>query len=145
MKFQNIPQVPKSYYSTTIPLNGLIDNLEHYRESQEKLGYKFELNPDFQRGYVWTEQQQINYLEWIFRGGLSGRDIYFNHPKWMGSFKADMVCMDGLQRLTACIKFLNNEVPIFDTYFADFEDKIHHEPNLIFHVFNLPTRKDILK
>ena len=39
-----------------------------------------ELNPDFQRGYVWTEEQKINYLEALFQRKLSlqARIISFN-------------------------------------------------------------------
>lgn len=31
------------------------------------------LNPDFQRGCVWTEQQQVDYIEYVLRGGMSGK------------------------------------------------------------------------
>lgn len=50
------------------------------REEEETMGLL--LNPDFQRGHVWTESQQIAYLEYILRGGKSGRDLYFNNPSW---------------------------------------------------------------
>ena len=34
------------------------------------------LNPDFQRGHVWTEEQQTAYIEYLLMGGMSGRTIY---------------------------------------------------------------------
>ena len=30
------------------------------------------LDPDFQRAHVWTETQQIRYIEYILQGGKSG-------------------------------------------------------------------------
>ena len=36
---------------------------EHIKE------YNLQLNPDFQRGHVWTEEQQIAWIEFFLRGG----------------------------------------------------------------------------
>lgn len=51
---------------------------EHIKE------YGLQLNPDFQRGHVWTEKQQIAWLEFFLRGGKTGRILYFNCPWWQG-------------------------------------------------------------
>lgn len=32
--------------------------------------------------YVWTEEQQIAWLEYHLRGGKSGNTIYLNNPFW---------------------------------------------------------------
>jgi len=40
-----------------------------------------QLNPDFQRGHVWIENQQIKYIEYILRGGKTARVIYLNNLK----------------------------------------------------------------
>jgi uncharacterized protein with ParB-like and HNH nuclease domain len=103
-----------------------------------------QLNPDFQRGHVWTEEQQIKYIEYLLRGGKSARVIYFNQPGWMHDWKGDFVCVDGLQRITAVIKFMNNEIPAFGYYYKDFEDKPHNI-DLLFNVNNLKTRKEVLQ
>jgi hypothetical protein len=70
------------------------------------------MNPDFQRGHVWTEEQQIAYVEYLLKGGMSGRTFYFNKPSWKNKDTIngydDFVCVDGLQRTTAIEKFLNN-------------------------------------
>jgi glycosyltransferase involved in cell wall biosynthesis len=98
------------------------ENVQGWVDEQIKdLG--LELNPDFQRGHVWTEQQQIKYIEHLLRGGKTATTLYFNHPNWMGNFEGEFVCVDGLQRLTAIQKFMNNEIPAFDTYLDEFEDK----------------------
>ena len=43
-----------------------------------------DINPDFQREHVWSEEQQIKYIEHRLRGGESGRDLLFNCPGWVG-------------------------------------------------------------
>jgi uncharacterized protein YfkK (UPF0435 family) len=77
------------------------------------------LNPDFQRGHVWNDIQQTKYIEHILMDGKSGRDLYFNHPGWMGNWKGDMVCVDGLQRITAALKFSQNKLAVFGGYFLE--------------------------
>jgi len=146
MKFSDIPQLPQSYYSIDVPLDSVPRTLERYQEAQERFGYKFELNPDFQRGHVWTQEQQSSYMEWLLRGGTSGRDIYFNHTGWMTTYEGDMVCLDGLQRLTAITRFFANEITAFGFFCDEFEGSIGILPNqtVKFHVMKLQTKRDIL-
>src|SRR3546814_18789029 len=37
-----------------------------------------DLDPDFQRGHVWTPQNQTRYLEHLLRGGTSSRTLIWN-------------------------------------------------------------------
>lgn len=83
----------------------------------EKQQYGLQLNPDFQRGHVWTKQQQINYIEFLLKGGKSGRNFYFNFIEETGEY----VCVDGLQRTTAIINFVNGKIKAFGQYFKEFE------------------------
>jgi uncharacterized protein with ParB-like and HNH nuclease domain len=141
MKFREIPQYTSAgSYQVNMPLIYAVEWIE--REIKEE---NLQLNPDFQRGHVWTEEQQIKYIEYLLKGGKSARIIYFNHPGWLGSFKGDFVCVDGLQRITAVMKFIKNEVPAFGTYYKDFEDKIPIDVDLLFNVNNLKTRKEVLQ
>ena len=153
IKYSEIEKLmPLSSYEVNKPLNYIEKWLEDSKEY-----YGLELNPDFQRGNVWTEEQQIAYIEFILRGGKTANVIYFNCPDFsMGSCerisnrdKLPMQCLDGLQRLTAIRKFMNNELPVFGgNYLDDFEDKkiMLRKFNLLkFNVNNLQTRKDILK
>lgn len=82
------------------------------------------LNPDFQRGCVWTEQQQVDYIEYVLRGGMSGKTFYLNNPK-LGNRIVDgyddFVCVDGLQRITSILRFLNDEIPAFGVFYSDFD------------------------
>lgn len=144
MKFEDIkPYIQCNNYSVDVALRYLESTIDEYIE---ELG--LELDPDFQRGHVWTEQQQELYIEHLLREGVSGLDIYFNHTKWLiNSGKDDgwFVCVDGLQRLTACLKFLRNQIKAFGHYRKDFEDKIPMMIRLRFHVNNLKTRKEVLE
>lgn len=82
--------------------------------------YNLNMTPNFQRGHVWTEKQQIAYVEFLLKGGKTGRDFYFNRncDKY--------VCVDGLQRTTALQKFVNNELKVFGQYFTDFHFEFEH-------------------
>ncbi len=105
-----------------------------------------DIDPDFQRAHVWNETQQIRYVEYILRGGKSGRDLYFNHPNWMTSFKGPFVLVDGKQRLQAVRRFMNNEIKIFgDNKFSDFEDRLGYAPSFSVNVNDLKTRKEVLQ
>ena len=142
MKFSDIEKLPFSSYNVNIGWKYLPENIQRYKEY-----YNLNIDPDFQRGYVWTEDQKIKFLEWGFKGGKSGMQIHFNHPNWMDSFDGELLLIDGKQRLTTVLYFLDNKIPIFDgNYFKDFEDKMHSmEPNFIFSIFKMKTRKQILK
>ena len=140
MKFKDIPQLTSvGSYQININLNYLLFQLQSY----EKEGLQYD--PDFQRGHVWTEQQQISFIEFLLRGGNTGRVIYFNHPGWLGNWEGDFVVVDGLQRLTACKRFLNNEISAFGYYYYQYEDRISNDIDLLFNVNNLKTRKEVLQ
>ncbi|MGV2887148.1 DUF262 domain-containing protein [Paenibacillus taichungensis] len=144
MKFRDIkPYIQCNNYSVDVSLRFLENTIEDYIE---EMG--LELIPDFQRGYVWNLRQQELYIEHLLREGVSGLDIYFNHTKWQGTEgKGDgwFVCVDGLQRLTACLGFLRNQIKAFGHFYKDFEDKISMMVRLSFHVNNLQTRKEVLE
>lgn len=101
MRFRDIPQfISDGSYQVNMSWEYLIEWLDQ-RVKEEGL----QLNPDFQRGHVWTEEQQIKFLEFILQGGKTGRTLYFNDPYWHSvrpkTGYADFVCVDGLQRITA--------------------------------------------
>jgi hypothetical protein len=109
-----------------------------------------DLDPDFQRGHVWTEQKQIEFVEYCLKGGAGSRDIYFNHPGWNTHYKGLMTLVDGKQRLESVRKFLRNELPIFDGHCLNDFDKPKRmlrisDAYLNFHVNNLKTRKELLQ
>ena len=147
MKFSDIPTfISSGNYEIDVPLAFIKRQLKRFEED-----YGLELNPDFQRGNVWTKEQQIAWLGFFFRGSKTSRVIYFNCPAFNNCWNASiapstMVCVDGLQRLTALLGFLNNEIPIFNTYYKDFEDVLRNATHSIkFNINDLMSRKDVLK
>lgn len=106
--------------------------------------HKLEMNPDFQRGHIWTKGQQIKYIEFMLAGGCSGKDIFFNHPGWQRDFAGHMVLVDGLQRLTAGLAFMNNEIPAYGALYQEY-DCVHYSVDFIFHVNCLKTRAEVLR
>lgn len=72
-----------------------------------------DLNPIFQRGHVWTEEQQVKFVEYIVSGGKTS-NIILNHPSWSrGGCKGKFVIVDGKQRLTALLRFMNDEIEAY--------------------------------
>jgi uncharacterized protein with ParB-like and HNH nuclease domain len=147
MKYSKFSDIPKFTQRPAYHVNYYLDAIESaiLRDINE-LG--LQLNPDFQRGHVWTREQQIAYIEYLLRGGQSGRDFYFNRIGEMHDFcnlKADFVCVDGLQRITAILAFLRNEIPVFNSYLRDFQQPLRLADVMFsFNVNDLKTRKDVL-
>lgn len=138
-------------YMPSFSLDGIEHNLQRWIEE-----YHLDLDPDFQRAHVWTEEQQIAYVEYLYRGGEFGRDILFNMPHW-GSGRNDigrMELVDGKQRLEACRKWIHNELPIFGKQkgnlghtLMEWEDwqSALRSVTLVFRVNSLLTRREVLE
>lgn len=112
-----------------------------------------ELNPDFQRGHVWTKEQQLHYIENCLRGVVSssGFVLQFNCPNWDDDSITDLPqgfqCIDGLQRLTAVQEFLKGNVKPFgfipaDLVFSSFAIKTSFRFRLAVHTFK--TKVELL-
>ncbi|MFP2985370.1 DUF262 domain-containing protein [Bacillus velezensis] len=120
-------------------------SLRHFKSAIERyIEEGLQLNPDFQRGYVWTEEQQIKFVEHLLKGGKTN-PIFLNQKGWMRDFQGDFVCVDGLQRITACLRFLNNEIKAFDHFYNQFEDTLSNLISLEFVINDLPTKADVLQ
>ena len=143
MKFRNIKRFPNINYRVNVGIEYIPDKIKGWCE--RGLGCDLQLNPDFQRGNVWTEKQQIAYIEYLLKNPTTGKEIYFNHPNWMGNWKGDFVLVDGLQRLITLLKFMNNEIPAYSILYKDYEGKIPSDINLVFNVATLKTRKEVLQ
>lgn len=111
--------------SSTVHLAFLERWLKDQEDTAAKMGGKFDLCPDFQRGHVWTPEQQQRYIENLLRG-IAPRELRFNSPVYDNQARAggdinpyDFVCVDGLQRLTAVRCFLTGGFKVFDELYAD--------------------------
>lgn len=144
-RFADIPQFTAyGKYAVTVPWGSVENTLVDFGSL-----YGIDLDPDFQRGHVWNETQQIRYVEFILRGGRSGRDILFNQSGWSnrGDSRGEpCVLVDGKQRLEAVRRFLRDEIPAFGTLKSGFEDKLTMTgPNFTFVVNDLKTRAEVLQ
>ena len=62
-------------------------------------------NPEFQRDYVWTEQDEVNLVDSIFHGRDIGKFIFLKY-EWP---RNDQDVLDGKQRLNAIIRFVTSQ------------------------------------
>lgn len=124
-----------------MPWDHLLHTLDRWGESQ-----KVDLDPDFQRGHVWTEQQQIAFVEFGLRGGTSARTIFFNSTEFYKGEPIEIV--DGKQRLEAVARFLRNEIPAYGTLYEEYEDDLwmsHMGASFRVCVNRLQTRAEVLQ
>lgn len=142
MKFGDIKRFMTANYRVDVPLDSVALTLERYNKESG-----LELCPDFQRGHVWTEDQQIKYIEYILKQPNRDRstEILFNCPDWRFGGRANIQCVDGLQRLTAIQRFLNNEIPAYGTLYKDYEDHPSMLCTIQFCVNDLKTREEVLE
>ena len=100
-----------------IPLKYFVAKIDEFIREDN-----LDVNPDFQRGRVWTTKQQELFCEFVLRRGLTPR-LLFNHPGWLTDFSGQMVCVDGLQRITALQLMLSNRLRVFGSWLSAFDDQ----------------------
>lgn len=146
MKFTDIPQLltNKANYKVDVGFKYFSKTINQYIEE-----YGLILNPEFQRGHVWTEEQQEKYIEYVLRGGTSGKELFFNKPSWHCKAKTeydDFVCVDGLQRITAIMKFQSNDLKVFGLYYNEFEgDPREVTTRISIRINDLQYERDVLQ
>ena len=131
--------------------------IEHQLNGYEQDWGGLNLEPDFQRGHVWTHEQRVAFIEGIFRGtvGDSQRIIQFNVPHWDdenhgGDLPNEIQIVDGLQRLTTVRMFMAGEIAIFGGLKASDLDGSKYAVNrpsyrLQFAIHNFANRADLLR
>lgn len=140
MRYEDVPKFTRgATYGVDIAWHYLEEHLARQMEDE------FDADPDFQRAHVWTEQQQIRYVEYKLRGGAGARDIYTNCPGWNHGRVGNYVLVDGKQRLTAVLRFLRNEIPVFGAYRLEFTDPLRHHHSFRWWVNDLETRAEVLQ
>lgn len=145
MKTLNLDTITKltrnGNYEVEYPIEDIPYTIEKYTNK-----FNLDMNPDFQRGHVWTEDQQIKFIEFLLKGGET-QAIRFNHASWMNfSTNDQMVLVDGLQRTTAILKFMKNELPVFGGFFKnEIENLRLYNINIKINVNNLKTKKEVLQ
>lgn len=119
-----------------------------------------DLDPDFQRGHVWTGMHRTRYVEHLLRGGQHGRVIVWNSPTYAyhdrradADLPTTLVIVDGKQRLTAIRMFIAGEVEVFGgNRLSDFDgtsqrDILMSTSNVLrltMHMHGLQYRRELL-
>jgi len=132
----------QSYYRVIIEHRRIISNLDRYKEQ-----WNLNMDPDFQRGYIWSDMQKIAYIEFLLSGGTTGREIYFNAPGWgKGNADEPMVLVDGKQRLNAIISFMKGEFEVFAAAnYSDLTWSDRENLDIYFNVNDLEDPKDVIR
>lgn len=143
LDFNQIPQFPKAHYQIDVEWRRLEQQLAGWGED-----FQVELDPDFQREHVWTQAQQVAYIEYVLMGGEVAKEITWNCPGWdkMLVIPNSMQLVDGKQRLEAARAFMRGDLAIFGgRYLKDFTGHLRYYAGFKFKVCSLEKREDILQ
>ncbi|WOE32138.1 MULTISPECIES: DUF262 domain-containing protein [unclassified Acinetobacter] len=156
----NVKMTADQFYSHIKPIERPIRTfhcgfsyLETWIKNENKdTKYGIDLNPDFQRGHVWTQDQQVHYIENVLRRIVdeSGLTIRFNNPTWRetkitGDLIEQVVCIDGLQRLTAIRKFIAGELNIFGISYSLLPARIIlRDLTVVIKMYDFANKADLL-
>lgn len=118
--WKDIKQVPISEYCICVDIDQVKDTVQRYIDT-----HHLNLNPWFQRGHVWTMEQRVKYMEHLLHGNQSANIIMFNKPYWMKWSKKEhhdleMTIIDGLQRLTTVLMFVEDKLEVFGQVCSQF-------------------------
>jgi hypothetical protein len=143
--FEDVPRFTRhASYRIDVAWNYLEDQMAH---NSEGVSGGIDLDPDFQRAHVWTESQQVRYIEFILKGGMTGRDIYWNCKNFnKGGKQGPFVLVDGKQRLTAILRFMHGEITAFGHKLSDYGDKPDYlDARVSWWINDLDTRAEVLQ
>lgn len=131
--------------------------VERLLETLDKDYGGLELEPDYQRGHVWSQEQQVHFIENVMRGAVatSGLTIQFNSPNFEQrdvSPERDLPdgiqCVDGLQRLTAVRRFMAGELRPFGLSLDDLRGTEYDPTRMTFRlriaIFNFEHKVELL-
>jgi len=102
--------------------NGLFLNYsqrEVYSIISKYYHFGIEMNPEYQRDLVWSEQDKVNLIASVFNGIDIGKFL-FVHLEW--SDREDhkgYEVIDGKQRISALVEFFENRFPYKGKYYKD--------------------------
>lgn len=138
MKLDDLPQFPTAAYEVDVSWDYLEDWIALTNPP-------LNLDPDYQRGHVWTEAQQIAYVEFVLMRGETSRSIICNCPGWHGDMRGPYELVDGLQRITAVRRFMRDDIRAFGHLRSQLRGSFRLWARFAWRVMDLPTRADVLK
>lgn len=105
-----------------------------------------DLDPPYQRAHVWTEAQQISFVEFKLRLGAGSNQIRWNSAGWNRAGTKTLELVDGKQRLQAVRRFMRDEIPAFGKTVSEYEGSLRHFIyRFQFLINDLPTRAEVLQ
>lgn len=110
LNFNKVNKYSNPRYLIDVPLDSLKQKMKDWSNY-----YELDLDPEFQRDHVWTLKQQIEFMEYLLRGGYVN-PIFFNMEGWMEDFRGKLQLIDGKQRFNTIMKFIDNKLPVFGGY-----------------------------
>ena len=142
------PCISKAHYDLKYVKSALVDWEDRYKV--------VELNPDFQRGHIWSEHQQTKFIEGMLKNTVSESSltIHFNNPYYRGyepkntDLPNGFQCIDGLQRLTAILKYLNGELYPFGYDVNFFNTQYEYSGSYLYiyiAMYSYEKKKDLLE
>jgi len=143
--FQDVPQMPANQYEIDVEWPYLEETVQkHIREDG------LDLLPRFQRGHVWSEDQQRAYVANMLHGCEVARTIIFNHSQWddlpQNPPKGTMVIVDGLQRLEAVRKFMRGDLLVFGKRYCEFKGALRMQYGRFkIRITKLPTEAAVIR
>ena len=147
-RFKDVPQfITFGQWECGFPLDRVLWQVEEW-----KVEYDLDIDPDFQRLHVWSEKQQIAWMEYLLQGGRTGRTLYFNCGAWGRGgpnrhVDRRMVLVDGKQRLESIRRFYANEIRVFGSLYKEFTDQpdMLRGGLMLINVHDLATRAEVLR
>ncbi len=146
-QWSSVPQFPRAAYRVDVPWAMLP---KYIAEEERNLGLRVE--PDYQRGRVWTAAQKRAWVEHCLMGGETAKEVTLVCEHFAGVPSGRYAVADGLQRLTTAIGFVQGYVRVFpddarpEGYaLGDFDGKLSFIRHMLaFVTVVAPTRADEL-
>jgi hypothetical protein len=143
MHYDDIPRLPSAHYRVAVDWGDLESHIS--RQSDSTGLCPLNLDPDYQRAHVWTEDQQRAFVEYALMGGEVGRTLTLNCPGWLGDWRGPYELVDGKQRLTAVRRFLAGELRVFGHVIGEYEGRLPSTASFDWAICSVNTRAEILQ
>ena len=79
-------------------------------------------NPDYQRGYVWTEKDEQHFLDSVFSGKNLGTFVFLRHE-----YPKSTEIFDGKQRLTTMLRLVSGQLAYKGVYWHEMSRVDRHQ------------------
>lgn len=144
-----IRPLPRATYTVEYGWSYLEQALENYGRDWGGCN----IDPPFQRPHVWTREQQIAFVENVYRGVAPPQTLIWNHPYWdidppRCDLPNEMQLVDGKQRLTAVRAFMRGDFPVFGSETAKSLAGTTYDPKRVGYrfqiaVFTLASQREL--